>query len=280
MPDADGDLPDVHRLQCREIWGGIGETRTGLSVPGLDIWVTSRPVQPGHPGGDIHYLGLCGHGRLSRLVVADVAGHGPSVAGLAGKLHALMSRHMNTPDASTLVRGINDEFAPLADEGQFATAVVMTYDAAEDQMVIVNAGHLPPLWYSAAAGAWRELTGDLPEADTEIANLPLGIAAEIGYHPFAVRLGVGDLVVLFTDSLTEARRPGGAFLGREGLLECVGGLDPARPGRLNEDLIAAVRAWQGGRDPEDDLTLITLHHNAQDPPDVEEGTLAPGKQSH
>jgi len=100
----------MHRLQCQEIWGGFTAVDTGVSVPGIDAWVLSRPVDEQAGGGDVHYVGLCGHGVLSRFVIADVAGRGRVVSDPAAELRKLMRVHMNTPDQSQLVAGMNEEF--------------------------------------------------------------------------------------------------------------------------------------------------------------------------
>jgi len=254
----------VHTLQCREIWGGFEAADSGVSVPGIDAWVLSRPFQGAPGGGDIHYVGLCGRGMLSRFLVADVAGHGESVVEVASDLRGVMSRHMNTPDQTQLVRSINDAFARRVEEGGFATAVAMTYQAADDVLVVVNAGHPEPLWYSASTGRWRILTHAVPESVGELTDLPLGIIPGTGYYQFAVPLGRGDLVVLYTDSLIEAFDDRQVQLGQRGLLAVAESLDPARHESFNHDLVEAVTAYGGGP-PADDVTVLTLHHNARDP---------------
>ena len=68
------------RLQCMEIWGGIEPVERTVSTPGLDLWVFSQPFQGDEQGGDVYYVTLCGGGLITRIVVADVSGHGSSVA--------------------------------------------------------------------------------------------------------------------------------------------------------------------------------------------------------
>ena len=69
-------------LQCMEITGSNRALRHTVRAPGLDIWIDSRPLSPGG-GGDVHYVSTCGAGYVTRLALADVAGHGESVDGLA-----------------------------------------------------------------------------------------------------------------------------------------------------------------------------------------------------
>lgn len=251
---------DPHPLLCNEIWGGTQATEAILSVPGLDVHVLSRPYEGDTDGGDIYYVGLCGRAALSRFVVADVAGHGQAVADLAGRLHRLMGLHMHTPDQSELVRSLNGEFATLVDTEMFATALVMSYLASSDTLVTVNAGHPRPLWYCRAEDRWRLLSHEDPAATRGSRDLPLGVLTDSGYYPFAIQLGKGDLVVLYTDSLIEAQDHAGRMLGQVGLLHLARDLGVRRPEELAGSLVRAVTDFHGGGDLEDDVTVLTLHH--------------------
>src|ERR1700722_13674659 len=68
-------------MQCMEIIGGNRAERQTIAAPGLDIWVDSRPLGLGKGGGDVHYISTCGAGYVTRLALADIAGHGESVDG-------------------------------------------------------------------------------------------------------------------------------------------------------------------------------------------------------
>ncbi|MBA4067536.1 MAG: hypothetical protein C0501_28275, partial [Isosphaera sp.] len=87
--------PDRYPLQCMEIWQGSGAAERVVGTPGLDAWVVSRPFEGAARGGDVHYVSLCGGGAITRLVVADVAGHGAAVADVAKALRRLMRRNIN-----------------------------------------------------------------------------------------------------------------------------------------------------------------------------------------
>src|SRR5215211_6820281 len=94
MSSTDVAAP-AHAIQCMEVVGGNGVRQERLSGTGLEMWVDSRPLG-GEAGGDIHYLSLCGGGHMTRLVLADVAGHGISVAEAARRLRTLMRKNINT----------------------------------------------------------------------------------------------------------------------------------------------------------------------------------------
>jgi serine phosphatase RsbU (regulator of sigma subunit) len=86
------------------------------------------------------------------------------------------------------------------------------------------------------------------------------------YHQFAVTLGKGDLILIYTDALLEASSPSGAQLGEKGLLELVGKIDAGRPETFARSLVDAVGRYRGEPGFDDDVTLLLLHHNAADPP--------------
>lgn len=256
-------------MHCMEIWGGMQAANEYVTVPGLDAWVYARPHGDSTHGGDIHYLSLCGGGNISRFMVADVSGHGQEVADVAHRFRKLMRRHINTPNQSRFARSLNRSFGD-DNEGQFVTALLATYFAPSDHLVVVNAGHPRPLWYSAEKHEWSLLDDHSPgcceKTPGMLRNLPLGVISETVYSQFAAPLGKGDLVIAYTDSLIEAADVDGRQLGEQGLLElarrnCIG-----EPHTLGQRLLDSVERYRGGQPAEDDVTLIVLHHNASDPP--------------
>lgn len=255
------DPGPAHGLQCMEIWGGNQAVEKGVTTPGLDLWVYSRPHEGAEGGGDVHYVSLCGGGMITRFILADVSGHGASVAELAKSLRALMRKNINRKDQARLVQALNREFAELAKLSRFATAVVATYLTKGDVLTVCNAGHPRPLYRRAAAGEWAYLTHDGGDA-AGLADLPLGILDETGYTQVELPLGRDDLVLFYTDALTEAEDADGKPLGEAGLLDLIQRLDATNPAALPAALVAALDAVRGGRPAGDDLTFLLLHHNA------------------
>ena len=141
MADAAAKAPrqaSHHALQCMEIWGGSSAVERSASTPGLDLWVWSRPYQQTGGGGDVHYVSLCGGGLITRLILADVSGHGASVADMARSLRDLMRRNINSKSQSRFVRDLNRQFTELAKMSRFATAVpVLTPDLPHERQGIV-----------------------------------------------------------------------------------------------------------------------------------------------
>ncbi|GMU83123.1 MAG: hypothetical protein AMXMBFR47_29940 [Planctomycetota bacterium] len=255
----------IETMQCMEIWGGNRSVDGGVALAGLDAWVFSRPHAGAEAGGDVHYVSSCATGRITRLLVADVSGHGESVSATASSLRSLMRRFVNYVDQTRFVRSMNGEFSTLALDGTFATAIVNTYYAPTGELTLCNAGHPPPLLYRAEARTWSLLEGAARGEQKNSGNLPLGIVELAAYDQFALRLRPGDMVLCYTDSLIEATDPSGEWIGPRGLLRLIQGLDTGDPGAIIPALLAAVRGLAPGNLHGDDVTVLLFRPNGRAP---------------
>jgi serine phosphatase RsbU (regulator of sigma subunit) len=258
---------DTQTLRCMEIWGGIEPVESTVRTPGLDLWVFSRPFEGDEQGGDVHFVTLCGGGLITRIVVADVSGHGSSVAEFSSMLRTLLRKHINHKSQGRLVERLNREFAAMARLRRFATAVVATYLTSTDELSVSNAGHPRPLHFRAVDGTWSILAQEAGEPG-RLANLPLGMDDETHYGTSRVGLGRGDLVIFYTDALIEAADGSGQLLGESGLLEAARRLDATTgsPSTIGQALLASAARHRGGAAAEDDVTLVVLHHDASPSP--------------
>ncbi len=105
----------------------------------------------------------------------------------------------------------------------------------------------------------------MPERSKEANNLPLGIIEPTMYYQFAVRLEVGDLVLIYSDALIEARNLEGEPLDNDGLLEHVGRIDATHPETFGHALLKTVVDYRNHAPADDDVTLVLLHHNGDRP---------------
>ncbi|MCB9841958.1 MAG: serine/threonine-protein phosphatase [Phycisphaeraceae bacterium] len=251
--------PELHTMHCMEVWGGNREIDNGVVMPGLDAWVYARPYKGSDEtsgGGDVHYVSSCATGRITRVLIADVAGHGEGVDQLARGLRVLMRKFINYTDQTRFVNRLNREFHELSRDCKFATAVVLTYWGPNGHLSVCNAGHPRPLVYRAQSRQWSFLR-DESGAD----NIPLGIDPGTVYGPYELRTKVGDIVLLYTDALIEARGTDGKLLGEEGLLALVRTLDAADPGALIHEIVERLRSMSGSADADDDVTMLALRNN-------------------
>ena len=114
-----------------------------MELPGLAGWVYSTPLEPGLGGGDVHYLSVCSKGRLSRVAVADVAGHGSHASSVAESLRKILQRHTDNWDQSTLMQELNEAFARESTMSEFATAAVLGFYLETGELLFSSAGHPP-----------------------------------------------------------------------------------------------------------------------------------------
>jgi phosphoserine phosphatase RsbU/P len=208
-----------------EIWSGHRSVENNAVSRGLEAWIFSEPYQGESNGGDVHYLSLCVGGIVTRMVLADVSGHGSEVAQTSTALRALLRKFMNSKSQDGLVAAINREFTALEQNNRFATAVVLTYLSHKKRLLVTNAGHPHPLFFRKETGKWRFLAprNDSGEAQFEEnpSNLPLGILDSTAYTNFSLPIHEGDMLLLYTDAFVEAMNSKETLLGMSGLKKMI-----------------------------------------------------------
>lgn len=260
--ETDCNESHVSFLSCRDVWCGNNRVNHAIKLPGLSGWVYSSPLKPAAVGGDIHYFSVCSEGILSRFALADVSGHGLSSHSTAAILRNLISRYIDVWDQTALMRDLNEALRRDSSEEQFATAIVFGYCRATGELVFTNAGHPPPLWFHAGNGTW-----DWLEATSSIfaspEGLPLGLIQGTTYMQQAVRLAANDMLVLYTDGITETQNPGNGLLGFDGLLAAAKELPTDSPADAAVQLITALRSFRMSKYAEDDETFIILQQTEE-----------------
>jgi sigma-B regulation protein RsbU (phosphoserine phosphatase) len=256
------DQPAQH-MQCMEVWGGSQLTSRGVEFGGLDAWVYSKPFGKAHAGGDIYYASSCATGRISRLLLADVAGHGQTVAATAADLRTLMRRFVNRLDQTEFVRLLNQQFAVLPRTGAFATAIVTTFFEPSRRLTVCNAGHPRPMLFRAAQRQWDFLGTQGPGSRNAPSNIPLGLFDAAVYEQFDVELEPGDCLLSYTDALIESRDADGEMLGEDGLLRIMRVLGDVPPDKMIETLLAEIETRYPENLSEDDVTVLVVRANGR-----------------
>src|SRR5260370_6777150 len=255
------EADEVHQLACLELRGGNHLAAYSAELPGLAGWVSCHPLRPSPRGGDLYYLSACSRGAVARIVLADVAGHGEIVSSAAVRLHDALLQHIDEWDQSKLIRELNDNFLKGAQRTQFATAFLGSFYSDSGELLFTNAGHMPPLWYRAAAREWSFLYESTP-LSKEIVDLPLGLIAGTSYRQTAVQLEPGDLLLLYTDGVSESYDESGAQLGLERLLSIARKLSTEAAIAAGKGLLAAVAQFRGTVPAADDETVVALQRSA------------------
>jgi phosphoserine phosphatase RsbU/P len=257
-PDLSSEYAgDVPRLSCLEIRGGNRAAVYSAELPGFEVWVSCRPLQPATSGGDLFYLSVCSHWSVSRVSIADVAGHGEAVSGVAEHLRDAMREHADNWDQSALIRQLNDGFLGGPREGKYATAFLLSHYSETGEVLFTNAGHPPPLWHRARSRRWSFMRDTTPYSK-EIADLPLGMIRGTSYRQTAIELEIGDLILLYTDGLNESHDERGEQLGLDRLLKIAEGLPVTSAAAAGEGVLSAVSRFRGSALPQDDVTVVAL----------------------
>ncbi len=221
-------------------------------LPGLDLAAVS--ISFAEAGGD-SYDALPGvHGDPGRhaLLVGDVSGHGIDAALLMATARALLRMRAGMPGApQDVVRDVNRYLAQdTAGTGRFMTLFYLELDTAGRALHWVRAGHDPAILYRAATDDFEELAGP---------GIPL---AALDDHPFQARTrpwpGPGDVLLLGSDGMWEARGPDGGMFGKERVRRVLRENAARSAQDILNALLAALRAFQGSAPQEDDVTLMVI----------------------
>jgi len=178
------------------------------------------------------------------IVMGDVAGKGPAAALLAAMVQGMFAVEGTTGDgpAATLSR-INRRLAARGLESRFVTLIYAVL-AADGRLTYSNAGHNPAVLM--ARDGIRHLSTGGPI---------VGAFADAAFEEETVQLVDGDLLVMFTDGVTEARGPGDEEFGEHRLMACLRANAGSSPAALLKQTFAAVREFCELIDQGDDITV-------------------------
>ncbi|MDF1808841.1 MAG: PP2C family protein-serine/threonine phosphatase [Phycisphaerales bacterium] len=281
------NMPETgpHQLKCLEVWGGSRSADHSASVPGLDISVNSRPVEGSESGGDLYLISSCSSGWISRILLADVSGHGDNVSHLSSLLRKAMHKSINTVDQTKIARSLNVAFNEISGGTKFATALLITYYAPSGHLIFVNAGHPPPMICRANSNKWTLIDQEMPEiikhtskeVRVGIKNLPLGVIDSTQFEQVALKVNEGDRICAYTDAFIEAQKDTGELLGINGLADLLSSISTSSPSLAESEFPLEVKQRilaDGYELAEDDHTLLSFTHNGQATPKAGMSTVS------
>lgn len=245
----------ISQMSCMEVWGGNIATDTSIDRPGLSCRVYSQSYGDGDAGGDVYYLSSCASGRLTRFLLADVCGHGQSAAAGATALRDLMRQNVNRIRQTQLVQAVNRELAVADISGRFATALIGTWFTPTSEMVLSNAGHPIPMLYRAATDKW-DVCEARPRKRVAMQNMPLGIDEQTDYSEYRIKLNPGDLLLSYTDALSESVGADGNHILTSGLRDVLESIRGIKPDDLIEELLKSLESACSGNLDRDDVTVM------------------------
>jgi sigma-B regulation protein RsbU (phosphoserine phosphatase) len=186
-------------------------------------------------------------GGKTALVVADVSGKGVPAALLVSTVHACL--HLLVPDGAgdlvSVVARMNRHIRYFSSTHKFVTLFIGVFDQGTSELTYVNAGHNPGIVVSDAGAA------ELPSG-----GFPVGMFPEVQHRSGSVRLAPGDLLVLYSDGITEAVDAADEEFGMERLvaLATAGRSTPVH--ELSAAIFAAVAEFTRGVAQYDDQTVL------------------------
>jgi sigma-B regulation protein RsbU (phosphoserine phosphatase) len=187
------------------------------------------------------------------VVVGDVAGHGPASAVFALRLkHSLLTALRAGLDPGEALAAVCAELAD-APAGQFATVFVAVLDPAGGVVQYANAGH-PAGQLVGADGSWTELDTTGPLLSSVFSGRRWGTGTG--------QLDVGDVLIVHTDGVTEARDPAGIEFGTAGIRHAVREIGTDDPHRVVDAVAAASMRFGGNRPRRDDHTVVCVQRLA------------------
>ncbi|HVL69186.1 MAG TPA: SpoIIE family protein phosphatase [Vicinamibacterales bacterium] len=218
--------------------------RTFPEVPGIDLSVTWLPADG--VGGDC--FDTLGFGDVLGVSIADIAGKGLPAALLMSNLQAAVRAFaQEAVSPASINNSVNRLLCRNMASGRFATFCYARIEPAAGRIVYSNAGHNPPLL----------LKRDGALVPLNEGGMVLGVFPDNQYEQAEVAIAAGDVVVFYTDGITEARSPDGEEYGEDRLASAALAGRGAAAGTIKHAVLADVNAFTGGRF-EDDATLIVV----------------------
>lgn len=224
---------------------------TAPIVPGYELQGISFPCY--EIGGD--YYDFI-HRDSGKLVVAlgDVSGKGTAAALLMSSLHAAVHAQADIHDSlAKTITAVNRYLVESIPANRFVTLFYAELDPKDGALAFLNAGHNPPLIVHAG-GTMEQLAAG---------GLPLGIMADADFREGRTQLHHGDVLVIYSDGVSEACNPAGEEFGPTRLYEVVARNLDASAGGIRDRIESALTKFCQGTPAADDITLVICKRLAE-----------------
>jgi Na+/proline symporter len=231
----------------------------GIALAGICV--------PAHQVGGDYYDYLQRGDNLLDLVIADVSGHNVGAALLMAETRTfIQARAQGIHRASEVMSALNEFFyEDLTRAELFITMFYAIYDAAGRRLSFASAGHNPPILWRTNAMSHERLDAD---------GLILGVKRGVFFEEKQVQLHPGDVLLLYTDGITEAENPAGIFFGEERLISLFAEYHRLPPQQIIDKLLEQVRLFAGIQHFNDDVSLVVMRvetGEAEAEPAIESG---------
>ena len=204
-------------------------------------------------GGDYYDFIQRDNGKLI-VALGDVSGKGPAAALLMSSLHAAVHAHSDMHNSlAKTIGAVNRYLVDSTPANRFVTLFYAELDPKDGSLAFLNAGHNPPLIVHAG-GTMEQLAAG---------GLPLGIMANADFREGKTKLHPGDVLVIYSDGVSEAVNPKGEEFGPTRLYETVSrNLDASAAG-IRDRIESALTKFCQGTPAADDITLVICKRLAE-----------------
>jgi sigma-B regulation protein RsbU (phosphoserine phosphatase) len=220
------------------------------AITGLDYFATCRPAL--RVGGD-YYDFLALRDRKLGFAIGDVSGKGIGaalmMAGLQGSLRGQLL-HGNG-ELTQVMAGINALMYEASDSDRYATLFYAEYDPGRFCLSYVNAGHNAPILCRKHEGNWAVQR-------LETGGTVVGLFPDISFQQATLGLKAGDMLVAFTDGISEAMNAAGEEFGEQRLMKAIEGCDSLTAAEIAKRLLGAVDTFVASAPQHDDMTLVVM----------------------
>ncbi len=219
-------------------------------IVGLDYAGYCRPALG--VGGDYYDFLALPQGHLG-VAIGDVSGKGIAAALMMASLQAsLRGEATRAPEnLAAAISNINRLVYEASSANRYATFFYGQYDPTSHKFDYVNAGHNPPMLFHCAAGKWSVTRLD-------IGGTVVGLLESYPYQQGSVSLAAGDLLIAFTDGISEAMNASDEEWGEESLIKTIESCDVLGAMEIMNRVFAAADAFVGGAKQHDDMTLVVM----------------------
>jgi serine phosphatase RsbU (regulator of sigma subunit)/anti-sigma regulatory factor (Ser/Thr protein kinase) len=216
-------------------------------LPELRGWQVSAFYRPAATiGGDFYDLIELDDGRIM-VVEGDVTGHGVPAALVMASTHALLRATAEvTKRPGEVLRRVNQLLVPQIPANMFVTCLALVIDLDTGKTQFANAGHNLPYVRRGDAVIRIEARG-----------MPLGLMSDSVYDEIDTEILPEDIVLIYSDGITEQHDVAGEMFGFERTEALVG--EATSGDDLIDRSVAVLTTFSDGNEQEDDITLVTLH---------------------
>jgi phosphoserine phosphatase RsbU/P len=218
---------------------------------------------------NVNYFGICrpadavggdyyDYFRISQIetafAIGDIAGHGLSsallMAGLVGFVRS--NAIMYNDDLKIFMDKVNRLMCESTDGSRFATFFYSVYNSETKTLRFVNAGHNPPFLYRSKSKSFEELKTD---------GFIIGGTSSFKYKDSSVKLDGEDLLLFYTDGITETFNADNEQFGEERLKKVIGDNYNLQPKDICNKILEEVNIYANGKPQADDMTLLAIKIN-------------------